>query len=48
MCRTICPEGCITEDAEGRFVPDYAYCKGCGLCAAECPKDAIEMKQEEK
>ncbi|MEA3508240.1 MAG: 4Fe-4S binding protein, partial [Synergistota bacterium] len=24
----------------------YFFCKGCGLCAAVCPKDAIEMKPE--
>ena len=22
------------------------HCKGCGICATECPKDAIEMKNE--
>jgi pyruvate ferredoxin oxidoreductase delta subunit len=48
MCQTICPEGCISENAEEIFVPDYTYCKGCGLCAEECPAGAIEMKQEEK
>lgn len=47
-CRTICPEGCITENAEEFFIPDYTFCKGCGLCAEECPKEAIAMKQEEK
>jgi len=47
MCRTICPEGCVTE-ADEIFLPDYQYCKGCGMCAAECPKDAIAMIQEEK
>ena len=25
-----------------------AWCKGCGICAEECPGEAIEMKQEEK
>ncbi|MGP8169096.1 MAG: 4Fe-4S binding protein, partial [Methanoregula sp.] len=47
-CQVICPEGCIAEDNEGFFDPDYAYCKGCGMCAEECPKKAIAMKQEEK
>jgi pyruvate ferredoxin oxidoreductase delta subunit len=44
----ICPEGCIQEDEGEFFIPDYEYCKGCGLCADECPSDAVEMKQEEK
>ena len=47
-CKTICPEGCISESADEVFTPDYTYCKGCGLCAQECPGEAIEMKQEEK
>jgi pyruvate ferredoxin oxidoreductase delta subunit len=24
------------------------YCKGCGICAHECPRMAIEMILEEK
>jgi pyruvate ferredoxin oxidoreductase delta subunit len=48
MCQTLCPEGCVHENAEEFFNPDYAYCKGCGICATECPKEAITMKQEEK
>jgi pyruvate ferredoxin oxidoreductase delta subunit len=25
---------------------DYDYCKGCGICANECPVDAIKMVEE--
>ncbi|WP_336624055.1 4Fe-4S binding protein [Nocardioides sp.] len=25
---------------------DLDYCKGCGLCAAECPSGAIQMVPE--
>ncbi|MDD3391652.1 MAG: 4Fe-4S binding protein [Synergistaceae bacterium] len=25
---------------------DLFFCKGCGICAHVCPKDAIEMKPE--
>jgi Pyruvate/2-oxoacid:ferredoxin oxidoreductase delta subunit len=27
-------------------VTDYAYCKGCALCAQECPVKAIKMEYE--
>jgi len=27
---------------------DYDYCKGCGICASECPKEAYTMVTEEK
>ncbi len=48
MCRTICPEGCVSEGEDGIFIADYEYCKGCGLCAEECPAEGIVMEQEEK
>jgi pyruvate ferredoxin oxidoreductase delta subunit len=25
---------------------DYDYCKGCGICSAECPVEAIKMVGE--
>ena len=28
------------------MVFDYRYCKGCGVCANECPADAIKMERE--
>ena len=45
---TLCPEGCVHQTEEEFVEPDYAYCKGCGICAEECPGEAITMKQEEK
>ena len=47
-CRIICPEGCINESEDEMFIPDYSFCKGCGLCARECPAEGITMEQEEK
>jgi pyruvate ferredoxin oxidoreductase delta subunit len=36
----------ITED--GYIEHDLYYCKGCGICAEECPTDAIAMVDEEE
>jgi len=30
-----------------RYEINYDCCKGCGLCVAECPSDAIEMIPEQ-
>ena len=38
-----CPDSCINKQHD----IDYDYCKGCGICAYECPSDSIEMIQEE-
>jgi pyruvate ferredoxin oxidoreductase delta subunit len=27
---------------------DFEHCKGCGICAKECPFKAIEMEVEKK
>lgn len=43
LCHFFCPEGCIAVSEEGEPRPDLEYCKGCGICATECPVDAIEM-----
>ena len=47
LCEIYCPEGCVHQE-EGLFVPDLAYCKGCSVCANECPRMAIKMVLEEK
>ena len=33
--------------ALGQYEFDYDYCKGCGLCVAECPCGSIEMQPEQ-
>ncbi len=46
-CYGICPDNAITKLGTGqRFEFKYDYCKGCGMCAAECPCGAIVMMPE--
>jgi len=33
---------------EGTYEPNLFYCKGCGICARECPKKAITMEEEKE
>jgi pyruvate ferredoxin oxidoreductase delta subunit len=46
ICYIFCPEGCVSQDADGYFVADLDYCKGCGICAHECWPGAIKMVEE--
>jgi NADPH-dependent glutamate synthase beta subunit-like oxidoreductase len=47
-CYGICPDNAITKLGHGkRFEFKYDYCKGCGMCVAECPCGAIKMVPEE-
>jgi len=47
-CYGVCPDNAVIKLGPGRgFEFDYDYCKGCGLCAAECPCGAIDMVPEE-
>jgi NADPH-dependent glutamate synthase beta subunit-like oxidoreductase len=43
-CRTFCPELAVRATPEREREIDEYHCKGCGLCAAECPRSAIEME----
>ena len=47
-CYGVCPDNAVAKLGPGRgFDFKYDYCKGCGLCAAECPCGAIDMLPEE-
>ncbi|QOV33736.1 NAD(P)-binding protein [Streptomyces ferrugineus] len=47
-CYGVCPDNAITKLGPGKgFTIDLDFCKGCGLCVAECPSGAIEMVPEE-
>ena len=46
-CFGVCPDNAVRKLGPGqRYQFDYDYCKGCGLCAAECPCGAIDMVPE--
>jgi 2-oxoacid:acceptor oxidoreductase delta subunit (pyruvate/2-ketoisovalerate family) len=48
-CVMLCPEGAINWRPElGKIDFDFGFCKGCGICANECPAKAIQMKMPEK
>ena len=46
-CYGVCPDNAVVKLGPGkRFEFNYDYCKGCGMCAAECPCGAIKMEPE--
>ena len=47
-CYGVCPDNAVIKLGPGkRFEFNYDYCKGCGMCVAECPCGAIKMEAEE-
>jgi NADPH-dependent glutamate synthase beta subunit-like oxidoreductase len=48
-CYGLCPDDVIRKLGPGRkYAIDLDYCKGCGICAAECPCGCIEMVPEDR
>ncbi len=47
-CFGLCPDNAVIklEGVENGYEIDLDYCKGCGICVAECPCGAIEMVPE--
>jgi len=38
ICWVYCPDSAIKVNEEGKHAGiDYDHCKGCGICAEECP-----------
>ncbi len=47
MCRLLCPDLAMTlNEKKGQIQIDLDFCKGCGICEAFCPKEAIKMELE--
>lgn len=50
-CWTFCPDNAVLKTQElasdgSHYLFDYDYCKGCGVCATECPCGYIDMIPE--
>jgi len=46
-CYGFCPDNAVIKLGPGkRYAFNYDYCKGCGICAQECPCGAIDMIKE--
>jgi NADPH-dependent glutamate synthase beta subunit-like oxidoreductase len=48
-CYGVCPDNAVIKLGRPgeEYLIDLDYCKGCGLCVAECPSGAIQMVPEE-
>lgn len=47
-CYGVCPDNAVIKLGPGKgFDFNYDYCKGCGICVAECPCGAIKMVPED-
>ena len=46
LCWVFCPDTSVLVKDEKVYAFDLEHCKGCGICAHECPFDAIEMVPE--
>jgi len=49
-CLNFCPDVAIfrRNGSYPFYEINYDYCKGCGICAEECPRDAISLEEEAK
>jgi 2-oxoacid:acceptor oxidoreductase delta subunit (pyruvate/2-ketoisovalerate family) len=49
-CYGVCPDNAVIKTEPGvsyGYAFDYDFCKGCGICAEECPCGAIAMVPED-
>lgn len=45
-CYGVCPDNAVEKLRTGQFRIKLDYCKGCGICVAECPCGCMEMVRE--
>lgn len=47
-CYMYCPDIAVIREKNGEIRRiNYDYCKGCGLCVVECPRNAMTLRKEE-
>lgn len=46
-CLIFCPDMALSRDGN-EYRIDYDYCKGCGVCAEECPRGLLSMEVEKR
>jgi len=46
-CRIFCPDIAIMK-TDHTYEVNYDYCKGCGICVSECPRDVVSLVEEAK
>jgi NADPH-dependent glutamate synthase beta subunit-like oxidoreductase/Pyruvate/2-oxoacid:ferredoxin oxidoreductase delta subunit len=44
-CHTFCPDSAVIWRNKTLEI-DYRYCKGCGICVTECPRNAMCLEEE--
>ncbi len=47
LCWAYCPDMAIKVEDGDVVGVDYLHCKGCGICANQCPVEALEMVDED-
>jgi 2-oxoacid:acceptor oxidoreductase delta subunit (pyruvate/2-ketoisovalerate family) len=47
-CFDLCPDIAVRKSDDGAYSIDYDYCKGCGICVHECPRNAMSIAEEDK
>jgi len=48
LCWMYCPYNSVLVEKGEMKGFRYSHCKGCGICANQCPKKAITMDEEGK
>ncbi|MEO0074615.1 MAG: 2-oxoacid:acceptor oxidoreductase family protein [candidate division WOR-3 bacterium] len=48
LCWIYCPDSARYRMSDGTYETNFEYCKGCGVCARECPSRCITMIEEKE